>query len=203
MTEWFSTFYQDHERVPSNEDIKSFAPFSKSAMQRLGIGIGSICTELGIGLKKRVANRDTIPKHVLQFFYIHLKYSVYEIGKELDVYTGVITRSLKYHKLNRATQLKSRPAVTNTYAYQKARGLERKLKLVEMLGGCCSECGYKKNLAAFDFHHKEDKSFRLDMRSLSNRKFELCVAEAQKCILLCSNCHREHHNPDYVLTKRI
>jgi predicted HNH restriction endonuclease len=39
------------------------------------------------------------------------------------------------------------------------------------------------------------KSFQLDLRSLSNRRWSVITEEAKKCILLCSNCHAELHNP--------
>ena len=84
-----------------------------------------------------------------------------------------------------------------SYEAQKSRGLARKLELVNAAGGCCTLCGYNKNLAALTFHHidTDKKNFKLDMRSLSNRRLEVIRAEAEKCILVCQNCHAELHNP--------
>lgn len=82
------------------------------------------------------------------------------------------------------------------YECQQKRGFLRKIMLVNMLGGKCSECGYDKNLSAIDFHHLRDKTSQLDIRNLSNSSLEWCLAEAKKCVLLCSNCHREQHNPN-------
>ncbi len=67
-----------------------------------------------------------------------------------------------------------------------------------MKGGYCQRCGYSKNLAALEFHHLDptEKEIQLDMRTLSNRNWHIVLAEAEKCILLCSNCHAEEHNPD-------
>lgn len=87
----------------------------------------------------------------------------------------------------------------NTTYRQTIRGLKRKLKLIEMKGGKCYKCGYNKNISALEFHHKCCKSFSLDMRSLSNRKWEIILKESENCILLCSNCHREEHNPELKL----
>jgi hypothetical protein len=44
-----------------------------------------------------------------------------------------------------------------------------------------------------DFHHinPEEKSY--DIKSLMGRKWETVRSEIDKCILLCSNCHREEH----------
>lgn len=84
-----------------------------------------------------------------------------------------------------------------SYAAQKDRGLARKIELVLAAGGRCSICGYHRNLAALAFHHTDsaDKDFKLDMRSLSNRRLESVLKELDKCILVCHNCRAELHNP--------
>lgn len=63
-------------------------------------------------------------------------------------------------------------------------------------GGACEICGYCKNIAALEFHHKnpEEKKFNVDMRKFSNMTLEKLEAELEKCILVCANCHRELHN---------
>ena len=88
-----------------------------------------------------------------------------------------------------------------SYLAQQQRGRKRKLKLLEMKGFKCECCNYGKNYAALEFHHKEPskKSFQLDLRSLSNRKWDAILDEVKKCILICSNCHAELHNPDCML----
>jgi len=84
------------------------------------------------------------------------------------------------------------------YKAQQQRGFERKASLINKKGGCCEICGYNKNIAALCFHHIDpsNKSFGLDFRSISNRKLSVVKAEAEKCRLLCSNCHMELHHPD-------
>jgi hypothetical protein len=84
-----------------------------------------------------------------------------------------------------------------SYLRQQARGRERKLALIDHLGGRCSICGYCRNHAALEFHHRDpkQKAFQLDLRSLANLQWVQIVAEASKCQLLCSNCHAELHNP--------
>lgn len=86
----------------------------------------------------------------------------------------------------------------NDYDKQQKRAWSRKLELVNLMGGCCSRCGYGKNLAALEFHHTnpDTKSFQLDARHLSNTSMDKILEESKKCVLLCSNCHREIHNPD-------
>lgn len=88
-----------------------------------------------------------------------------------------------------------------SYSAQKERGFQRKLQIIQSFGGKCSQCGYKKNMAALTFHHLDpkQKQFKLDVRSLSNRKYECIENELSKCILLCHNCHAEIHNPQHNL----
>lgn len=73
---------------------------------------------------------------------------------------------------------------------------ENKKKAVEYKGGCCSICGYKKCLSALEFHHPDpsQKERFSNSRGLNRRKsFENQKPEIDKCVLVCSNCHREIH----------
>lgn len=78
-------------------------------------------------------------------------------------------------------------------AYCMKRWTDRKIKAIERKGGCCSHCGYNKYIGALEFHHlnPSDKEFNWNkMRLLPEEKI---FRELDKCILLCSNCHREVH----------
>jgi len=88
-----------------------------------------------------------------------------------------------------------------SYVAQQHRGRERKLELIRRKGAECEHCGYDKNYAALEFHHARphEKEFQLDIRALSNRRWDAVLEEAKKCVLLCANCHAEEHNPDCVL----
>ena len=67
-----------------------------------------------------------------------------------------------------------------------------KQQLVEEAGGSCILCGYSRCQAALQFHHVEPagKEFQLSQRGHS-RSIARCRAEAEKCVLLCANCHAE------------
>ncbi len=74
--------------------------------------------------------------------------------------------------------------------YQRRRLIKR--KLVELKGGKCRYCGYKKCLDALHFHHKRsDKKFNFG--GSYNRSWSTMVAEVKKCDLVCANCHAELH----------
>jgi transposase len=77
----------------------------------------------------------------------------------------------------------------------------RKVKtiLVEEAGGRCVRCGYARNPAALQFHHLDPQTKRI---ALSARgiayALETVREEAQKCVLLCANCHAEVESGDPV-----
>jgi len=81
----------------------------------------------------------------------------------------------------------------------------RKLKemVIEYKGGICIICGYKNYAGAFDLHHIDGstKEFGLSMQGLT-RSWEKTKIEADKCVLLCANCHREVHGGVTPLPKR-
>jgi 5-methylcytosine-specific restriction endonuclease McrA len=70
-----------------------------------------------------------------------------------------------------------------------------KVELVKLFGGKCVKCGYDKSVSALIFHHRNpfEKSFEISKLILKKR-FNDLVSEAQKCDLLCSNCHNELHD---------
>lgn len=87
----------------------------------------------------------------------------------------------------------------NEYGLNKytLRGLQKKLELIDLFGGKCEKCGYDKNISAFDFHHINpyEKNFEVKVANLKSKSDEEILEEAMKCMLLCSNCHRELHSP--------
>ena len=67
-----------------------------------------------------------------------------------------------------------------------------KKALVEKKGGKCEICGYDKCIEALQFHHlnPHEKEFGI---AATHRNFDELVKEAEKCILVCANCHTELH----------
>jgi transposase len=64
--------------------------------------------------------------------------------------------------------------------------------LVEEAGGCCCICGYRRNMRALHFHHLEPSQKRHEINAKGVAiALEKLRVEAQKCVLLCSNCHAE------------
>jgi predicted HNH restriction endonuclease len=71
----------------------------------------------------------------------------------------------------------------------------RKIKLlaIEYKGGKCMVCGYNKYVGALDLHHiKGVKKFTIGDDGYAHSWADI-KKELEKCLLLCSNCHREIH----------
>jgi hypothetical protein len=68
----------------------------------------------------------------------------------------------------------------------------RKHRLVDRAGGACQTCGYNECLDALQFHHvdPESKLFMISRHGVT-RSYAEAEAEADKCVLLCGNCHSE------------
>ncbi len=89
-----------------------------------------------------------------------------------------------------------------TYAdraeYLKKAVSKRRKKVRQMLidykGGSCELCRYNNCIDALDLHHRNPKlkDFGISSSGLT-RAWEKNKIEADKCVLLCANCHREIH----------
>ena len=81
----------------------------------------------------------------------------------------------------------------------KALRRAMKKEAIKRCGGKCSKCGYDKSIAALEFHHvnPEEKEFGLAANG-NTHSWEDFWKEAQKCILLCSNCHAELHEQEFL-----
>ncbi len=69
---------------------------------------------------------------------------------------------------------------------------QRKALLVAEAGGRCAVCGYSRYAGALQFHHlaPEHKAFAISLNG-ATRSLQRLRDEAEKCILLCGNCHAE------------
>ena len=85
---------------------------------------------------------------------------------------------------------------------KRIRGTLIKKELVKYKGGACSICGYNKNSAVLSFHHTHNprqdnqKEYSINIRIGNRCSLESLKKEADKCILVCENCHREIHQKE-------
>lgn len=76
----------------------------------------------------------------------------------------------------------------------------RKANLIAVCGNQCNLCGYNKVISALEFHHinPKEKSYGIASQGTCH-DLEQDLNEVKKCILVCSNCHREIHEDLYTL----
>lgn len=91
---------------------------------------------------------------------------------------------------------KRRYADRRTYLIEAVKKRRKKVRqmAVNLKGGQCSRCGYKRCVDALEFHHLDSskKDFGVSEKGYT-KSWEKIRAELEKCILVCANCHRELH----------
>lgn len=67
--------------------------------------------------------------------------------------------------------------------------------IILSMGGCCQICRYSKCQNALELHHlnPEEKEFSMSFIRSSPKEIKIICEELNKCVLLCSNCHKEIH----------
>lgn len=70
-----------------------------------------------------------------------------------------------------------------------------KLAKVKLESGCMN-CGYDEHPSALEFHHRnpKEKKFTVSKKLSKSMSDSETIAEIEKCVVLCSNCHREIEN---------
>jgi hypothetical protein len=74
----------------------------------------------------------------------------------------------------------------------RKRRRARKQELVETRGGRCVDCGYSFCVDALDFHHRDKATKEFGLGAFNGSRARL-LAEAEKCDLVCANCHAIRH----------
>jgi len=106
---------------------------------------------------------------------------------------GCSNTTVKFHTNSkyRAGQIKKNSANI------KERIAKHKFILVQHLGGQCVECGYRECYAALEFHHKDpSQKIGRGVSDCLSGNFDKALEEAEKCVLLCGNCHQKQHEQE-------
>jgi len=83
---------------------------------------------------------------------------------------------------------------SNSEAVKKWRKATKN-RIIESMGGKCTQCGYNDCPEAMDLHHLDPKEKELSFGKIraNPKSWDKIVLELKKCVLLCANCHREYH----------
>lgn len=115
--------------------------------------------------------------------YYDLIGNVKKVAKKFHISSSRLRRYIIYKKPKKCKSIKANPKDT----YYK-----NKTKLIEYKGGKCQICGYNKCQQALEFHHIDPKTKEFNI-SGGTKSLERLKKETDKCILVCSNCHKEIH----------
>jgi len=77
--------------------------------------------------------------------------------------------------------------------YQRRRRDKRKDLLIQRFGDECHDCKKKFHKCAYDFHHIDPNIKSFEIAPALDRNWNTILEEIEKCIMLCSNCHRIRH----------
>ena len=81
----------------------------------------------------------------------------------------------------------------------KKRVKNIKLKMLDYKGNQCVDCKLHLNetkACDFDFHHLNPKEKDVNFEIIRWKDWETITKELDKCVILCSNCHRIRHSDE-------
>jgi 5-methylcytosine-specific restriction endonuclease McrA len=115
-----------------------------------------------------------------------------EIGEKRCPKCGQVKPLIEFYKPN------GRKNVSWCRICMTAQIVERqhecKKQAVIYKGGGCKVCGFNDYFGALEFHHLDPKEKDIGFSRMSRRFLTNdMIRELDKCILLCSNCHRMVH----------
>jgi len=73
------------------------------------------------------------------------------------------------------------------------RKQKRRIRIVEIMGGKCKYCGYKKSVRALTLHHVDAEKKEYTISQIVDHNWDKIEKELKKCELVCFNCHMEIH----------
>ena len=166
----------------SYNEIKEIVKCSKAT-------ISYFCKKAGVNdIGKFSISEEKIEK-IKEFYKTH---TLIETSKEFNVSRTTVLKYKNGYKnnLNRSEDERKK----SNYIHVKDFRVRIKERAVEYKGGKCIICGYCKCIKALEFHHINPKEKDFTLGANTNIAWYKVKAEIEKCVLLCSNCHREVHS---------
>lgn len=79
--------------------------------------------------------------------------------------------------------------------YDNKKLMIEKLNQFKIERGCCELCGDYHPPCCFDFHHLDETIKKDEVSKLASKgyKWDTILTEVEKCIMICSPCHRKIH----------
>jgi len=114
--------------------------------------------------------------------------------KDSSIKFGVSISTVKKYCDNKFSNITDDDRRKLNYIHVKTFRKRNKKRAVEYKGGKCVLCGYNRCIRAFDFHHLDPGGKDFHLSQNMNKAWLKVKIELDKCILVCSNCHREIHD---------
>ena len=114
-----------------------------------------------------------------------------------------------YKELNKSNRLKwvSNPEVAQRLKEQRKERYEKHKKIIcdiQIYYGCMNpNCCWKGNFLPcdLDYHHYDSSLKSMQVSQMASCCLDTIVKEINKCVILCSICHRRHHSGFIVLNE--
>lgn len=78
--------------------------------------------------------------------------------------------------------------------YCAERWVRIKKEAVEWMGGACQDCKGRFHYSVYEFHHLDPQEKEMTWTKMRLTSKAKRVAELEKCVMLCANCHRLRHH---------
>ena len=78
----------------------------------------------------------------------------------------------------------------------RARLKKKQDWLLEQKSQPCNDCGNTYDPICMDYHHIKPKTYSISLMVNSDWSMKKIQAEMDKCVLICSNCHRLRHKEE-------
>lgn len=149
------------------------------------------CRINGIGGNGNEILNDVLVQKIREYYTTHT-------ADECSVKFNVSKSSVIKYTENKRIILTDDERRIKNYERVKNHRQRLKEKAIGYKGNKCVKCGYDKCSWSFDFHHLNPKEKDFNFSSYSTLSWNKIVKELDKCILVCSNCHREIHYEEYL-----
>lgn len=80
----------------------------------------------------------------------------------------------------------------NVQSKKRQKDINKKKQYINKQKIQCAKCG-ETRIYTLDFHHKDESKKEFNIGRLKKGSLGVIQKEINKCIVLCSNCHREFH----------
>lgn len=90
---------------------------------------------------------------------------------------------------SRVSVVKNAEMIKEQRAATKSLVRDKKTQLVEYKGGKCIDCGGVFSPCCYHFDHRDPFSKKAGIAKIIHRPLEELKTEADKCDLVCANCH--------------